>query len=259
MNYEEQGFLSDETSEIRRITRKAYAHVFAKCEEVNGQAHRLRNAIQLDYDNQLHIVSICLLQRIMDSFQAVVILMDIGLEADSNTIIRSSLETMLVLRKLTEDPGFLVKYLGSEKVHRKNILNAAKTDPKSALRSAVKEQALERKLSEIMEDINKFNLKRIHFEQLARDLGLNEWYQLTYRSLSTDAHSLPSSLERYIRFDKDLNISMFDFNPKTNNTKTVLITQCALLLIALDIIEKIFHCGLEKEIDTLFQSVLHFE
>jgi hypothetical protein len=195
----------------------------------------------------------------MDSFQAVVILMEIDLEADSNTIIRASLETMLVLRKLTEYPGFLVKYLGSEQVHRKHILNAAKKDPKSTLRKAVKEQALERKLSEIMEDINKFNLERIHFEQLADDLGLNEWYQLTYRSLSTDAHSLPSSLERYVRFDKDLNVSMFDFNPKTDNTKTILITQCALLMIALDSVEKIFHCGLEKEIDTLFQSVLEFK
>lgn len=259
MNYQEQGFLSDETPEIRGITRKAYAHVFSKCEEVNCLAHRLRNAIQLGYDNQLHIVSICLLQRIIYSLQAVVILMEIGLEADCNTIIRCSLEAMLILRKLTEDPGFLVKYLGAEQLHRKKILNAAKAESKSTLRRAVEEQALERKLSEIMEDIRKFNLEDIRIEQLARDVGLNDWYQHTYRSLSSDAHSLPGSLVRYVRFDKDFNVSMFDFNPKTDNTKTVLITHCALLLIALDSVEKIFHCGLEKEIDTLFQSVLHFE
>ena len=258
MNYEEQAFLGDETPKIRELTRKAYAHVFTKCEEVNGLALCVRNAIQLDYDNQLHIVSICLLQRIIDSFQAVVILMEIGIEADCNTIMRCSLETMLILRKLTEDPGFLVKYLGAEQLHRKKILNAAKADSENALRRAVEEKALERKLSEIMEDIRKFNLEDIRIEQLARDVGLNDWYQLTYRFLSSDAHSLPSSLVKYVRFDKDLNVSMFDFNPKTDNTKTVLISHCALLLIALDSVEKIFHSGLAKEIDTLFQSVLHF-
>jgi hypothetical protein len=259
MNYQEHGFLGDETAEIRAITRKAYAHVFAKCEEVSYLAHRLRNSIKLDYENQLHIVSICLLQRIIDSFQAVVMLMEIGLEADCNTIVRCSLETMLILRKLTEDPDFLVKYVGSEQLHRKKILNAAKADSKSALRRAIKEQALERKLSEITADIKKFNLQEMKIEQLARDVGLDDWYQLTYRFLSSDAHSLPGSLARYVRLDEDLNVTMFDLNPKTDNTKTVLITHCALTLIALDSIEKIFHCGLEKEIDALFQSVLHFE
>ena len=251
MSFQEQGFLSKETPEIRRITRRAYSRVFNKCHEVNGLAHRFRNAIQLDYNNQLHIVSTCLLQRMLDSFQAVVILMETGLEADSNTILRSSLETMLILRKLTVEPSFLLKYIGSEQVHRKKILNVAKTDIKNTLRRAVGIQALERKLSELMQDIiDKLNLREICLEQLARDLGLNDWYQLTYRSLSSDAHSLPSSLERYVHFDEHLNVSMFDFNPKTDNTKTVLMTNCTLLLIVLDSVE---------EIDAIFQSVLHFE
>lgn len=259
MNFQDQGFLSDETSEIRRITTKAYSQIFGKCREVNGLAHRLRNSLQLDYDNQLHIASICLLQKIIDSFQVTVVLMELGLEADSNTIIRSSLETMLILRKLTKNPDFLLKYLGSEQIHRKKILNAAMSDAKNPLRRTVDEEALECKLSELIEDIDKFNFKEIRIEQLARELGLNDWYQFTYRSLSIDAHSLPSSLEKYVHFDKDLNISVFDFNPKTDNTNIVLITHCALLLIALDSVEKIFKCGLEKKIDTLFQSVLHFK
>jgi len=255
MSYEELGFLGDDTSEIRELTRKAFPHVFAKCEDVNRLAYQVRNSIKLNYDSELHIVLICLLQKIIDSFQSVIMLMEVGLESDSNIIIRSSLEAMFILRKLSEDENFLIKYLGTDQLHLKKILNASKNDPQSALRRAINAEAIEHKLSEIMEDISEFNFNEIKYEQLARDVKLNDWYQLPYRILSSDAHSLPGSLVKYIRFDKDLNVITFDFNPKTDNTKAILITHCGILLIALDSVEKIFHTGFENDIDKLFQSI----
>ncbi len=259
MSYEELGFFGDDTSEIRELNRQAYFNVFVKCKEVSRLAHQVRNSIKLDYDNDLHITIICLLQKIMDSFQSVVMLMEIGLESDSNIIMRSSLEAMFILRKLTEDENYLIKYLGTDQLHLKKILNASKNDPQSVLRRAFTNAAVEHKLSEIMEDIDKFKLEDIKIEQLARDVKLNDWYQLQYRISSSDVHSLPNSLVKYMLFDEDWNFLKFDFNPKTDRVKPILITHCSILLIALDSIEKIFHTGFEKDIDILFQSILHFE
>ncbi|MBW8003556.1 MAG: hypothetical protein FVQ80_16345 [Planctomycetes bacterium] len=131
MKFEEQGFLIYETHEIQKITKNAFADVFEICKELNTLAHRIRNSIKLDYDNELHIISVCLLQRILDSFQSTVILMETGLEADSNTITRSSLEALFILRKLCIDPHYIEKYLGYDQIQRKKLINIAKQDKKA--------------------------------------------------------------------------------------------------------------------------------
>jgi hypothetical protein len=256
MTFEEQGFLSDETKEIRRITRTTFAGTFAICERVNDLSHRVRNSIKLDYENQLHMVSICLLQRILDSFQSVVLLMEIGLEADSNTITRSSLEALFILRKLSLDQLYIEKYLGTDQLQRKKLINLVKEDKLSVLRESFTEQELDKRLAEILSDIQQHDLKKISIEQLAHETDLDQWYQLPYRVLSTDAHSLPRSLERYVDFDNKQDVVRFDFNPKTDRLEAILITEASIVLIALDAIERIFNCGFGEDIQNLHKSVV---
>jgi hypothetical protein len=102
-NFEKEGFLSDETEEIKKIIFNRYHLTFAKCSEVNQIAHQYRNSFNLDYENELHVVLVCMIQRILDSFHAVVILMSIGLSHDSDIITRSAVEAMLQIRKLATD------------------------------------------------------------------------------------------------------------------------------------------------------------
>jgi hypothetical protein len=52
---------------------------------------------------------------------------------------------------------------------------------------------------------------------------------------------------------------MFDFNPKCDRLVAVLVTHADIVLIALDSLEKVFHCGYETQIDALFASVRDFK
>ncbi len=73
--FDDEGYLCDEAEDIRTTIRQRFPTTFALCMELNRLAHRVRNSIELDYDNVLHIILVCLLQRILEGFQSTVILM----------------------------------------------------------------------------------------------------------------------------------------------------------------------------------------
>jgi hypothetical protein len=257
--FDNEGFLSDEINDIKEIILNRFPNTFAKCREVNHLAYRFRNTITLDYDNQLHLILICLLQKILDSFQSMILLMSLGLEGDSDTITRASIEVMLQIRKLVLDSKYLERYVGSDQLRRKKLLNIAKNKPKSILASILHGPALEETLAEIIADINKMNLSEISIEQIAHDVGLDAWYDLTYRTLSEGAHAGPRSLEKYLHRNEKGDVLMFDFNPKCDRLVTVIITHAAIVLIAVDSLEKVFQCGYETQIDALFTSIRDFK
>ncbi len=259
ISFEDEGFLSDETNEIRQIAMDRYPSTFAKCRDVNQLAFKFRNSITLDYENPLHLILICLLQRILDSFQSVILLMSLGLESDSDTITRSSIEAMLQVRKLALDKKYLEKYVGSDQLRRRKILNIAKNIPQSILGSIFRGPALEEALAEVIADINKMNLSEITVERIAHDVGLDAWYDLTYRTLSEGSHAGPRSLEKYLQRDEKNDVLMFNFNPKCERLVAILVTNASIVLIALDSLEKVFHGGYENQIDELFASIQHFK
>lgn len=255
MSFDTNGYLSEETKDIRSIIKSNFKSHFEICVQINTLAHRIRNSIKSNFDNELHIVSICLLQKIIDSFQSSILLLEIGLEADSNILLRSSVETMFILRKLALNPKFIKKYLGSDQLQRKKLINVIKHSNNNLLKKQFSIEELDRILEEITEDINELNLSKINIEQIAKECDMNEWYQLTYRTLSTDIHSLPRSLERYVVFSDKKEIFQFVFTPKTDRIEAVLIAFSSTLLITLDSIERIFKCGFRKEIDKYLKRI----
>lgn len=258
-SFDNEGFLGDEANEIRSIIHDRFATTFVICKKVNQLAHRIRKSIVLDYENSLHVVLICLFQRILDSFQSVVILMSLGLESDSNSITRSSIEAMLKLRMLTEDVEYIEKYLGSDQIRRKRILNAAKNKPQSIIGLILQGPELDKVLGEVIENIKEMKLSELSVEAIARQVGLGAWYDLTYRNLSEDLHSGPRSLEKYVKLDKKNGVTLFNFNPKCDRLVPILITEAAIVLTALNSIEEVFQCGYETQIDALFESIKHFK
>ena len=253
------GISSDEAEEMRQILLQRYPATFEMCRNVNLLAHRFRNAIHLDYENPLHLIAVCLLQRALDSFQSVTQLMMFGLEADSNSIARSSIEAMLQVRKLCTDKSYLDKYIGADQIRRRRLLNVAKSNPTSILGSILKRPELDSVLAEVTDDIERLGLSESSIKSIAHDVGLDAWYDLNYRVLSEEVHAGPRSLERYLVRDKNGTVSMFDFRPRSERVVPVLVSQASILLIVLDSVEKVFRTGFEAEIDSLFRYLKGFQ
>ena len=256
--FESDGFLSDEMEDIRKTIAERFPRTFSKVYEVNAFAHKYWNSIQLENSNTLHLVLVCLLERILDSFQSVVHLMSMGLENDSDTITRSSVEAMFYVRKLTSDDEYLESYLATDPKQRKKIMTLVKNNPQNILSGIFNKLEVDDILNGIEQELKQLNIKNKSIETIAREVGLDDWYQLEYRNLSNETHIAPRTLEKFIVGDNSDEDVLFNFNPRCDRLPAILITQCSIILHVLEDVEQIFQLGFEESIEQFFADIKSF-
>ena len=111
------GLLGDERAGVRDRITERFENLFALCGEVNRSAHTVRNSIPVGPDDPLHLTIACLLQKAIDSFQSVVVLAELGLEPDANTLLRTALKATLIIRRIAQDPAYAHRYTRSGQRH----------------------------------------------------------------------------------------------------------------------------------------------
>ena len=111
---ETDGFLSSEAADGRHIFRKKYAYIFVLAEEMNQIAlAKLREARLSEVDDAdflLYLLAI----RIIESFEAVIVLMERGMLAPAKLIIRPQLEALFTLAAIDKDRTLVQKYLNAQ-------------------------------------------------------------------------------------------------------------------------------------------------
>lgn len=103
MSFDEYGFLGDYGNEIVEYNYENHVEIFKICEEINSYAQNIKYAFKInEYDIQ-GLLAISLFGKVLNTFQAAVILYKYGLNSQSKMITRVQLESLFILKSIVKD------------------------------------------------------------------------------------------------------------------------------------------------------------
>ena len=185
MDFNEKGFLGTVILNFARSVDVCYVQFFEASAKINELAQAVKFELKVHNKDGQEVLAASLFLRVLNGFQATVILSRLGLINDAKVVLRGALESLFILKLLCKDEKFLAEYVGSDEVRRLKWMNVASQN-KSALFSEVRTYATLIVRQELEEKIKiKTNdWKELKAIDIARRAGLLEMYETDYRLLS---------------------------------------------------------------------------
>ncbi len=232
------GYLSDEILQAER-------QIYTKHKDLFDWAFELNHICQgVKYDLNAHnldgqeVMSVSAYVKIINGFQALVILARKGMGAEAEILLRTLLEALIILKLLCEDTAFSSEYARKDLLYRKKLLNAAKNNPHGIFEST-RELIAKGMLDDVLKEIGELKPTEESIECLAKRAGLSAYYDSIYRITSGPCHTSPRSLERYVVADEKGEIKSFNPGP-FHDIDTELHTSMVLVLVSTELMMKLF-------------------
>jgi hypothetical protein len=232
MHLDKYGFLGKEAEKIAMQITEKHNEFFSLCHDINNFAQELKFKFEVNNQDGQKVIATCLFIRVLEGFQAAIILTGRGLTLDAKVLIRAVLEALILLKICCEDKEFISEFIKSDDVRRLKIMNVTRKY-RGQLFSLVKEYATEEVVSDLKSKINKENIRELQIEDLAKRAGLPIYYDTVYRLFSDNVHTSPRSLEKYVATNEKGDINEFCHGPDDRDCRENLWNLANLLLIAL--------------------------
>jgi hypothetical protein len=111
MSLDEQGFLSPEIEQYRERIRGKNQLFFKLIEDLNGFCQQTKYRLGIHNRDGQQLFAGCLLIKLLNDVQAVVILFEKGLVSQGCSMLRVALESLFVLGKICESYEFVHAYV----------------------------------------------------------------------------------------------------------------------------------------------------
>ena len=190
------------------------------------------------------LLPITLVGRLVQDFEAAVILAERGFRAQSRSMARSTLETAFystascrnaVLTKGVKNGQvrFSDALLAGHELFRRRISKELAVLPETKTEHKIRLNELHKELSDATLSSG------IDVKGLAEDIGFSDMYTVLYRPLSQDSHPSATSIEHHITTNQQGEISGFRVGPDYEQYDDTILAAVAALLLGLGIyIEK---------------------
>lgn len=242
-----------------RVPSGTFVEIFALAQELNRECHRFLDGRSVDLGSELQITTSVLFARMLELYQAIVLVVDRGMAAPARVLFRAFLEAFFHFSAIHRDSEYLEAYLKQFHVQRKALVNRIRNS-KSPLLEGLRQPIDESLLSEIKETIKQEGARKVSIEEVARKADLYEIYVTAYAVLSRAVHSSPSDLESHLRYNAEEEaIEGFRYGPSAEETARTICLARMCMAEALNQISNTFEedrresCSKLKE---TFQRVL---
>ncbi|MGO9481020.1 MAG: DUF5677 domain-containing protein [Candidatus Kryptoniota bacterium] len=238
--FEEQGFLSTEIGDtIQHISTK-YSEWLQFFYEINYFAQHIQYQLEVHIDNPQELVVATLFSRTLANIQAAIILCIRGMDAQTQIMLRCSLECLFSLTATSLNPGLAKDFINADLLERKKIYYKIKQWPEHLKRkNDVHDQEIDEKLKEIQDEIAKLGVKKIHIEEMAKKAEMHEWYVTAYPIYSDPVHSSIRSMEN----GHMVQIEELKNEPALEELEPLFMMGIQILLEALSAIDRVFGPG----------------
>ena len=243
MDFNEKGFLGTAIDEFSRSAQAQYVKFFELTRQINELAHALKFELQAHNRDHQEYLAATLFLRLLNGFQATVILGIKGLLFEGKVVLRSVIESLFILRLLCKEEGFALEYLGSSKVQSLKWMNIAHENQDPNFES-LRQYATKKVREALKKEIERYGLKKLDVETIAKRAGLHHIYNTQYHLLSEQVHCLPISLDPFMVQEQKGELTSFDWGPKHEDLDFILFTNVQMLLTALNSITELF--GFDK-------------
>jgi hypothetical protein len=258
MSFEKEGFLSQEAEEYKSKVINDNQGLFHLCFELNTLAHGFKYDLQVHNQDAQEMILGCLLIRLLNNFQGIVILTNYGLVIEAKILLRSMLETLFILKICCEDKDFINKYIKSDQVYRYKLLNIPENNP-DRIFDALREYATKDIKKQVKENIKVDNIKEFEIYELAEKAGLKSHYDSAYRLLCNTSHSGVRSLEEYLVLDEKREVQILNSGPIEKDFDLVLITAMDNLCLGLHCIFYFFKIDKRSIVDEFRKKIIELK
>lgn len=257
--YDENGFLSGRIETWIKEYQESNREILNRAQELNRDCHHFLDGRSIDLNDQKQAVSCVLFARILELYQAIIVVAQRGMIAPTQIMFRSFLEAMFHFFAIQKDPKYLDEYLDQFHIQRKKLVNKvhkSNSPQLDGLRQAIDDQLLE----EIKQSVEELGIKPISIEDVAKRAECHDIYLIVYPLLCRAVHTSASALDSHVRFNKDTQeIEGFIYGPSPIETVRVIGLGGLWLAEALGEVSKLFEedrsdlCESHKE---AFQALL---
>lgn len=254
MDFNERGFLGTAIDDFSKSVQTQYSKFFELSDQINELAHATKFGLQVHNRDMQEVLAATLFLRLLNGFQATVILGMKGLLFEAKVVLRSVFESLFILKLLCEKEDFALGYLGSSKVQSLKWMNIAhgSNDPNfESLRQYATPQVMEA----LKKEVKQHGYKKLEVEPIAQRAGLHHVYNTQYRLLSEQVHCLPISLDPFLVRDQEGEPSSFDWGPKHEDLDFILFTNMQTLHTALVSVTRLFSVDKTGELKKINESL----
>jgi hypothetical protein len=216
MNYFAQGFLSESFDEVHHAVRNQYASYRDILMRLNEQCVSAQYELSINVDAPRELLGGTLFARTLTSSQAAIILLEHGLPAQAQTVLRSALESLFALAAIEEKPELALPLAQSQEANKKSLADKMLQWQSAELKASLSAQADEVKLREIASN----RTRNFNTFQLADAAGMMDWYLSIYTLLSFPAHSTVSDLVSHLVTDDHGDIAQLKNEPDLENQES---------------------------------------
>lgn len=234
--FDENGFLEGKMQKWVTDHRKRHSALFSGSLRLNRECHRFLNARTVDLGSELQITTSVLFARMLELYQAILVVITWGMAAPARILFRAFLEAFFHFSAIHRDSEYLNEYLNQFHLQRKKMVNKIRNST-SPLLEGMRQPITEELLAEIKQILEEEGVQKISIADVANKAGLHEIYLTAYTILSRTVHTSASDLESHIDYnDEQGTIKGFKYGPSDEETTRVL---CLSGMVMAEVLEQI--------------------
>ncbi|MDH4187946.1 MAG: DUF5677 domain-containing protein, partial [Nitrospira sp.] len=218
-------------------------------ERVSRYCHQTKFRVQPHSRDGQEIFAVGLFIKVMHDVEAAITLAERGFVSQAASVLRVALEALIKLGKICQSYEFVEAFIRIGELQRLRMVQAMRSNPARAF-DLIRGDLTEDLVEDIIGLIGDARDETV--KQWAQDIGLSALYDGQYRLFSSEVHSQPRSLERYIIFSDTRELQDIKFGPDLNeNLRPELLEAARILMTALSFLNALFKLGIENGIGAL--------
>jgi hypothetical protein len=206
------GFLSDEAEQGKQLVLNGYGDAFAGASELNQKAMALLRDLHVDWNDEAKVIIAALFVRIVETYQAAILLLERGMVAQARMLVRTLLDALFSMAAICRQPELVNSYVAQHYASVLKALQAAQRWKQKTLQGRLDPT----KIAEIIA-LNEAKLKAtpakaLKVWQWAEKAGLSDYYNVFYVENSSAVHSDMWALNDHVENTPDQEVQVY-FGP----------------------------------------------
>ena len=199
-----EGFLSNEAIEGRSVFKERFSDIFELARYTSRVGMAKIGEVKLTGIENSKFIIYLLTIRVLESFQAIIILMEYGMLSSAKLIMRPLLEAMFSLAAIQKDESLIEQYFDTQDRAHFELLKSTTQWKDEVLKAIYKKHKFEKKYIEKKKELKENPPKTLRPIDWARAADCEDLYNVYYVYYASFTHSNLSALEDHVdRYDDD--------------------------------------------------------
>lgn len=247
-------FLDPGFNEYVLRVQQAHSKPFSSAWRLNELAHKAMLEAKIARDDLQQVLLASLEHRALTSYQAVVLLLERGLPAEAQVVLRTLLEVTFRIVAISKDKEVGTAYAREDELHRRKYINKYRL-----LGDDVRIRTSEAEMNELKAVIDKkiedLAIKSLSTQWFAQRAGMEDFYHSAYSVLSGSVHVNSRTLESALNLGENEELVSLKYGPSDEDLDDLIYTAIEALCLSLRGVHAVIDTEFAGEIEQLHEEL----